>query len=332
MIFTITLLFNSLINLVNQICCFINSFLKLKMILKFILISLVVKAVFCEAAYPLEVNCPDGWLAQDLAIYSEKRIDEIQSKEKRIDEKQSKEKRIDEIQLKDKNNFTICLICQRNSILKSHPFRFVEICFFNLQRLKSTQLDVTSCDALLSCDAESLCDAISSTLKKYQSDNCKALKTNPYAGIKFNFTSNETSLNDTLGRLKLAPFEKSEFVLSNSNSVNLSCPSQSSLLEVQKREVFVFNSTKETSLCVICQLKSQNNNSTGKNISICSSHFCPFGNKTFLFTEHKLRNCTNCTIEEGTGIKSAQFCGYSFQSSKLTNLSVTNYTLCEEPK
>jgi hypothetical protein len=292
------------------------------MILKFILISLAVKAVFCETADPSEVNCPDGWLAQDLAIYSEKRIDEIQFKEKRIDEKQ----------LKDKNNFTICLICQRNSMLKSHPFRFVEICFFNLQRLKSTQLDVTSCDAL-SCDAESSCDVVSSsTLKKYQSEKCKALKTNPYSGIKFNFTSDEMSLDATLGKVELAPFEKSEFVLSNSNSVNLTCPSQSSLIEVQKREVFGLNSTKETSLCVICQLQSHNNNSTGKNITICSSHFPPFGNKTFLFTEHKLRNCTNCTIEEGTGINSAQFCGYSFQSSKLTNLLVTNYTLCEEPK
>ena len=282
------------------------------MISKFILILLTVKGVFCETADPLEVNCPDGWLAQDLAIYSEKRIDEIQ--------------------LKEKNNFTICLICQRNSVLKSHPFRFVEICFFNLQRLKSTQLEVTSCDALSSCNAESSCDVVSSsTLKKYQSEKCKELKTNPYSGIKFNFTSDEMSLDATLGKLKLALFEKSEFVLSNSNSVNLTCPLQSSLIEVQKREVFGLNSTKETSLCVICQLKSQNNN-TGKNITICSSRFPPFGNKTFLFTEHKLRNCTNCTIEEGTGIKSAQFCGYSFQSSKLTNLSVTNYTLCEEAK
>jgi hypothetical protein len=281
------------------------------MILKFILILLALKVVFCETADPLEVNCPDGWLAQDLAIYSDKRIDEIQ--------------------LKDKNNFTICLICQRNSVLKSHPFRFVEICFFNLQRLKSTQLEVTSCNALW-CDAESSCDVESSSkLKKYQSEKCKALKTNPYSGIKFNFTSDEMSLDATLGKLELAPFEKSEFVLSNSNSVNLTCPSQSSLIEVQKREVFGLNSTKETSLCVICQLKSQNNN-TGKNITICSSRFPPFGNKTFLFTEHKLRNCTNCTIEEGTVIKSAKFCGYSFQSSKLTNLSVTNYTLCEEAK
>jgi hypothetical protein len=281
------------------------------MILKFILISLAVKDVFCETADPLEVNCPDGWLAQDLAIYSEKRIDEIQ--------------------LKEKNNFTICLICQRNSVLKSHPFRFVEICFFNLQRLKSTQLEVTSCDAL-SCDAQSSCDVVSSsTLKKSQSGKCKELKTNPYSGIKFNFTSDEMSLDATLGKLELMPFEKSEFVISNSNSVNLTCPSQSSLIEVQKREVFGLNSTKETSLCVICQLKSHNNN-TGKNITICSSRFPPFGNKTFLFTEHKLRNCTNCTIEESTGIKSAKFCGYSFQSSKLTNLSVTNYTLCEEAK